>query len=144
MAGHGQFITCLALLSDGSRLAAGSWFGELVLWDATKLQQVASFKAQSGPIRSIAFSPNGQLLAAGGYEHSIRVFDAGYAPTNDEARRKEARQAAVSLVDRLVSQTTTSEELVEHLLALSDIEPEVRSAAQREILRRALQLDQPK
>ncbi len=46
---------------DGER---GATHGTMALWDATTGREVRRFKAQSAPVMSVAFSPNGQLLAS--------------------------------------------------------------------------------
>ena len=79
----------LAFSPDGHSVVAarntlleGSIF-VLDMWDSTTGKKVASLPAHrkavehSGVISSIAFDPNGQLLASGSLDHSIRLWDAG-------------------------------------------------------------------
>ena len=57
-------ITALAYSPDGKRLAVGT-AGQVVLYDATTWQVVGTFRQVQDGVRSLAFHPNGQLLAIG-------------------------------------------------------------------------------
>ncbi len=63
-------ITALAFSPDGKRLAVGT-FGEVVLYDATNWQVVATFRQVSDRVRSLAFHPDGLLLAIGSGQPGI-------------------------------------------------------------------------
>jgi len=72
--GHKYYIDSVAFSPDGKRVAsAGSTFlgpgylGEVKLWDTASLQQVLplTLKGHTAPVRSVAFSPDGKLLASG-------------------------------------------------------------------------------
>jgi WD40 repeat protein len=65
-------VLSLAISPDSLRLASGA---VLKLWD---LPDLASFQVLSGGARSLAFSPDGQLLAAGmgGDSNAVKVFTA--------------------------------------------------------------------
>src|SRR5262249_15174500 len=60
----------MAVSPNGKRIATAS-----ALWDVETGQQLASFGAQDGPIRKLAFSPEGRSLA---YTrgHRVRLLDA--------------------------------------------------------------------
>ena len=57
-------ITALAYSPDGKRLAVGT-AGQVVLYDATTWQVLSTFRQVQDGVRSLAFHPNGQLLAIG-------------------------------------------------------------------------------
>jgi WD40 repeat protein len=57
-------ITALAYSPDGKRLAVGT-AGQVVLYDATTWQVISTFREVQDRVRSLAFHPNGQLLAIG-------------------------------------------------------------------------------
>lgn len=57
-------ITALVYSPDGKRLAVGT-AGQVVLYDATTWQVVSTFRQVQDGVRSLAFHPNGQLLAVG-------------------------------------------------------------------------------
>jgi len=65
-------VVSVAISPDSLRLASGP---VLKLWN---LPDLASFEVLSGGARSLAFSPDGQLLAVGmgGYNNAVKVFTA--------------------------------------------------------------------
>jgi len=100
--GHGQFVTCLALSPDGSRLAAGSWFGQVLLWDTATHDLIGSFGAQDSAIRGLSFSPDGRWLAVGSYNGTVRLLDTAPQARRLAARASaaEAQRTAAALVER--------------------------------------------
>jgi WD40 repeat protein len=87
--GHSHVLKCLAFSPDGKTLASGAGLpprlpvqdgttrrlgrkalvekpGELKLWDVTTGKERANLQGHSGCVLSVAFSPDGQMLAAGG------------------------------------------------------------------------------
>ena len=53
------------LSPDGKTVATGSWGNTLVLWDVGTGQKKHSLSGQTRTVRSVAFSPDGKLLASG-------------------------------------------------------------------------------
>jgi WD40 repeat protein len=95
LAERGNFATGLsgremsiAINANGTRVAVAGNTGVVQIWDATSRTKVLEprvFQAtQSGIISALAFSPNGSLLAAGGYTNpavnntgnNVVIFDA--------------------------------------------------------------------
>ncbi|MGW1364980.1 NB-ARC domain-containing protein [Streptomyces chartreusis] len=59
---------------DGAVLAASR--GEAVeLWDTHSRQRIVELPGHEGPVRELAFSPDGSMLAAGGDFPQVRVWD---------------------------------------------------------------------
>ena len=66
--------TAVALSPDGGTLASANPEGEVQLLDLASDQVVATLSGHTPPIRSLAFSPDGALLAAGAAD-AIRLWD---------------------------------------------------------------------
>jgi eukaryotic-like serine/threonine-protein kinase len=74
--GHQGWVTALAFAPDGHTLASGGVIypkdgsfdtaGELKLWDVATRQERAALDAPASLVTSVAFSPDGKALAAGG------------------------------------------------------------------------------
>ena len=73
-------VLSLTYSSDGKRLAAGSWDGQLVIWS---LGPKGSSIAETGPriesvgagIHTLAFSPDGTKLASGSEDGALQLWD---------------------------------------------------------------------
>uniref|UniRef100_A0A1B0A4P0 WD_REPEATS_REGION domain-containing protein n=1 Tax=Glossina pallidipes TaxID=7398 RepID=A0A1B0A4P0_GLOPL len=70
-AGHTQDVECVAFHLNGTYIATGS----LRLWCVTSGKLMPVFADCKQPICSLAFSPHGKMLAAGGEESKIRIID---------------------------------------------------------------------
>lgn len=66
----------LTFSADAGLLAAGNWLGQLRVWNLEHGEQVFSQAAHpDAPIASLAFSPDGQQLAAGSFDATISIRD---------------------------------------------------------------------
>ena len=69
--GHLGHITSLAQSSNKKFIASGSWDTIVIIWDAETAKSVWHIEDHGDPVRSVAFSPDGERLATS----SGSVFD---------------------------------------------------------------------
>ncbi len=73
---HTEAFSSIAFSPNGTKLAAGSWDGNIYLWNQE--QSYSEFKPLAGHeegINAIAFSPDGQWLASGSRDQTVRLWD---------------------------------------------------------------------
>ena len=66
--GHTDGVRALAFSPDGSRLASGGADGSLRIWDVAQgvpIEALPAIENPPNPINTLAYSPNGQLIATG-------------------------------------------------------------------------------
>ena len=84
MPGHTRYVLAVAYRPDGQRLASTSGNptavppqqGEVKVWDADTGREVISFVPEVACALSMAFSPDGRLLALCGMDRRVQVYDA--------------------------------------------------------------------
>ncbi len=72
--------SCIAFHPQKELLAVGTG-NDVLLLDLQEGREVARYSAHTWPVKCIVFSPNGSLLASGGLDRTIRVWD---SMTGDE------------------------------------------------------------
>ncbi len=106
LSGHEHPVQAVAFSPDGTMLATASFnysfglkvlnrekadLGELKVWDASKRTLLYSLESHQDGIQSIAFSPDGKLLATGGRDHYVRFWHAATGKPAGELVLRSAR-----------------------------------------------------
>ncbi len=72
----GKSFNAVAFSRDGKTLAAGSYDTTVKLWDVSDGSLIHSFEGQNYEVHSVAFSPDGKMIASGG-SATIKVWSTG-------------------------------------------------------------------
>ena len=74
---HARAVTALAFSSDGTCLASSSEDHTVKIWDLSddEGREINSFDDNNGPIHTVAFHPCRKLVAFGGWDQTIRLWD---------------------------------------------------------------------
>jgi len=78
LAGHADYVQCIALSPDARLLAAGLGNGEVKLWDVVNRREVGTLPPPDVPrkeVRSVVFSPDGRTLAVAHFSTHLRLWD---------------------------------------------------------------------
>jgi WD40 repeat protein len=76
LAGHNNFVNCLAFSRDGRMLASGGYDSTIKLWDLGTGRELRTLRGHSGSIAAIDFSPDGRFLVSGSDDGSTRLWNA--------------------------------------------------------------------
>ena len=72
---HWGPVTCLACTADGTLIASGGNDGMIAFWSPSDLRQKGRILEHTGPIISIAFSPNGKQLVSLSQDRTQRLWN---------------------------------------------------------------------
>ena len=122
--GHPREIICMAFSPDGKKLASGANDNAVKLWDVESGEEIVTLRGHKHPIRGIAFSFDGQRIAASSMDGSIRIWEAITPSKEIRIKRRAAK-----MVNEMIPQPLTRDQIIETLLADQELEDTLRSAA---------------
>ncbi len=70
-------ILAVAISPDGARVAVAAELGDVKVYNAETALRLAACSGHSGGIYALQFHPAGEWLATGGFDGTIRLYDAG-------------------------------------------------------------------
>ena len=68
-------VMCLAVSKDGRRIAAGTKYGEVIVWDAETYEKIISHQEDYGDINGVDFSPDSTRLVSASDNTTVSIWD---------------------------------------------------------------------
>ena len=73
--GHDDAVYALALSSDGTLLATGSYDRQIIIWDVATGERLRTLRGHNGAIYDLDFSPDGRILASASADTTIKIWN---------------------------------------------------------------------
>ena len=92
VAGPSRRWSRVAVRRDGKILASASGGADacIKLWDLETRKEIATLPGHKGGVNSVAFSPDGALLASGGDDKTVKLWDVDKKQADRHAGRSTA------------------------------------------------------
>jgi WD40 repeat protein len=90
--GNNHMEHAMLFLRGGKQLVSIQW-KTLQVWDVAAGKELHQLRGHSGLVRALALSPDGRVLASGGYDHTIRLWDVA---AGKELRRLDAGRETIT------------------------------------------------
>jgi WD40 repeat protein len=111
----------------------------IILWDAQIFDQVTVLRGHTSYVDSVAYSPDGTMLASASGGGTVRIWDS--VPPADRWRQIQQagalRGEAEPFVGQLVEELTDPLDVADHLRADNTLSDDFRRAAQHVLLKRS-------
>lgn len=82
-------VECIAFSSDSAQIAFGTWANQVGVLDAATGRKIREWTGHDNPVLSVSFSPDGELVASGSLDESIRLW-----PVSSSLDRLSRKQKA--------------------------------------------------
>jgi WD40 repeat protein len=93
---HENYITCVAFNLDGKKIATTD--NKVRVWSCETHQPIGEALAHEGAVITLAFSPDGKLLATGSADGTARIWDLETGKQIGESIRHRARVTQVAFI----------------------------------------------
>ncbi|KOS18898.1 WD repeat domain-containing protein 83 [Escovopsis weberi] len=100
-AAHGYEVLCLAVALDNETFVSGGGDRAVFLWDVGSATTLRRLGGHAGRVNSVAFGgPGDALIASGGFDTTVRLWDARSRDARPVQVLSEARDAVTSVAVR--------------------------------------------